>query len=286
MAMRNIRNPLEWGWDNMKVAAHGVGAASHTIHHANVGPITVRRITAQDIAESLRRGFRDFMAYRTDVVVLCLIYPIAGLVLARATAGTDLLPLLFPLASGFALIGPVAAMGLYEMSRRAERGEIVSWATAFRIARSPSFGAIFALSLVMLAIFVLWLMLAWGIYDQTLGPESPGSISQFARDVVMTPAGRMMIVVGFAVGFVFAIVSFAISVVSFPLLLDRDVGVDTAIRTSVRAVMANPGPMALWGFIVAAGLMLGSLPLFLGLIVVIPVLGHATWHLYRRTIVA
>jgi uncharacterized membrane protein len=286
MATRNIRNPLQWGWDNVKLAAHGVGAAGGTLHHARVGPISVRRIGARDIADALRRGFRDFAAYRTDVMALCLVYPLAGLVLARLIAGTDFLPLVFPLASGFALIGPVAAMGLYEMSRRAERGEVVTWATAFRVAGSPSFGAIFALTLLMLAIFVLWLVAAWTIYDNTLGPEPPASVSQFAHDVLMTDAGRSMIAIGVGVGFVFALVAFAVGVVSFPLLLDRDVGVDTAIATSVRAVMANPGPMALWGLIVAVALVVGTIPLFLGLIVVLPVLGHATWHLYRKTISA
>lgn len=284
MATRNIRNPLEWSWDNLKLAAHGVGAAGGTLHHAHDAAPAVRRIRVADIANALKRGFADFAAYRTDVIMLCIVYPVVGLVLARVATGHELLPLVFPLASGFALIGPIAAMGLYEMSRRRELGHTVTWATAFGVVRSPAFGAMFALSLILMALFLFWLLAAYAIYGATLGPEPPASVGTFVNDVFTTDAGRQMIGIGVGVGFLFALVTLAISVVSFPLLLDRDIGLDTAVRTSVRACVRNPGPMLLWGFIVALGLVLGSIPLFVGLIVVLPILGHATWHLYRKTI--
>lgn len=284
MAIRNIRNPLEWSWDNLKVAAHSVGAAGGTLHHAHDAAPVVRRIGAHDIADSIKRGFADFAAYRTDVIMLCIVYPVVGLVLARVATGHELLPLVFPLASGFALIGPVAAMGLYEMSRRRELGHTVTWATAFGVVRSPAFGAMFALSLILMALFLFWLLAAYAIYDATLGPEPPASVGSFINDVFTTNAGQKMIGIGVGVGFLFALVTLAIGVVSFPLLLDRDIGLNTAVRTSIRACVRNPGPMLLWGFIVALGLVLGSIPLFVGLIVVLPLLGHATWHLYRKTI--
>jgi uncharacterized membrane protein len=284
MATRNIRNPLEWSWDQFKLAAHGVGAASTTLHHAHDARPTVRRIGVADLGNALNRGLSDFAAYRTDVVMLCIVYPVLGLVLARLVTGYELLPLIFPLASGFALIGPIAAMGLYEMSRRREQGHTVTWATAFGVVRSPSFGAILTLSLLLMAVFLLWLVAAYAIYSFTLGPEPPVSAQAFVHDVFMTDAGREMIGIGVGVGFLFALLVLAIGVVSFPLLLDRDVGLDTAVWTSVRAVAHNPGPMLLWGLIVAAGLVIGSIPLFVGLVVVMPVLGHATWHLYRKAI--
>jgi uncharacterized membrane protein len=140
------------------------------------------------------------------------------------------------------------------------------------------------LGLLLLAIFVLWLVAAQVIYSVTLGPEPPSSITTFVRDVFMTGAGWALIVVGVGVGFLFALVVLSISVVSFPLLLDRDVGLRIAVSTSVRAVVANPVPMAVWGLIVAGGLVIGSIPLFLGLIFVLPVLGHGTWHLYRKVV--
>jgi uncharacterized membrane protein len=232
----------------------------------------------------LARGLGDFGAYRTDVIFICVIYPVVGLVLARLAFGYDMLPLLFPLASGFALVGPVAAVGLYEMSRRREQGVSITWADAFGVVSSPAFGAIAVLGLLLLAIFLLWLVAAYAIYEVTLGPEPPASIDLFIRDVFTTNAGWALIGVGVGVGFLFALLVLAISVVSFPLLLDRDVGLGTAVRTSVRAVVANPGPMAIWGLIVAGGLVIGSIPLFIGLVVVMPVLGHATWHLYRKVV--
>ncbi|MCZ6743490.1 MAG: DUF2189 domain-containing protein [Alphaproteobacteria bacterium] len=170
------------------------------------------------------------------------------------------------------------------MSRRREQGLAASWMDGFGMVRSPSFGALVMLGLVMLTIFLIWLLAAQTIYVFTLGPEPPSSITGFARDVLTTGAGWALIVVGMGVGFAFALVVLTVSVVSFPMLLDRDVGLGVAIATSVRAVAANPRPMAVWGMIVAGSLAIGSIPLLLGLIVVVPVLGHATWHLYRKLV--
>jgi uncharacterized membrane protein len=244
----------------------------------------VRRIATGELRDVLAKGLGDFSTYRTDVIFYCLIYPVAGLVLARLAAGYDMLPLIFPLASGFALIGPVAAVGLYEMSRRREQGADIAWADAFGVVRAPALGAIFVLGLVLLVIFLLWLVVAYAIYDVTLGPEPPTSIVAFVRDVLTTNAGWALIGVGMGVGFLFAVLVLTISVVSFPLLLDRDVGLYTAVLTSYRAVRANPGPIAVWGLIVAVGLVVGSIPFLLGLAIIMPVLGHATWHLYRKVV--
>jgi uncharacterized membrane protein len=246
--------------------------------------VAVRRIEVVDLRDVLARGLADFGAYRTDIIFLCIIYPIAGLVLARLAFGYDMLPLLFPLASGFALIGPIAAIGLYEMSRRREQGVDISWADAFGVVRAPAFGAIVVLGLLLLVIFLLWLAAAYGIYMATLGPEPPVSVGSFFREVFTTGAGWALIVVGVGVGFLFAVLVLTISVVSFPMLLDRDVGLYAAVATSVHAVVENPVPMAVWGLIVAGSLVIGSIPALLGLVIVMPVLGHATWHLYRKLV--
>jgi uncharacterized membrane protein len=283
-----IRNPVEWGVDQFKHAALAFESAGRvgrrTLETLHSPPPAVRRITLAELADVLRKGIDDFTASRTDVIFICVFYPLAGLVLARLAFGYQLLHLVFPLASGFALIGPFVAVGLNEMSRRREAGREVGWADALAVVRSPSFGSIVVLGVLLMGIFLLWLAAAWGIYAVTLGPAPPASIASFLRDVFTTNAGWIMIGAGIGVGFVFALLVLAISVVSFPLLLDREIGVDTAILTSIRAVMANPVPMAGWGLIVAGGLLLGSIPLFLGLIVVMPVLGHATWHLYREVV--
>src|SRR5205823_2806301 len=165
------------------------------------------------LREALARGVDDFAAFRTDVAFLCIVYPIVGLVLARLVFGYDVLPLLFPLASGFALIGPVAAVGLYEMSRRREAGLEAGWADAFGVFRSPAFGSIVLFGLLLMAIFLVWLNVAIALYDLTLGPEAPTSVAGFARDLFATAAGWTLIGVGIGVGFLFAVLVLAIGVV-------------------------------------------------------------------------
>lgn len=248
------------------------------------GP-TIRRIGTPDLFEVLSKGVADFNAKPSHLMFLTLIYPLIAFVLARASFGYDVLPLLFPLAAGFTLLGPVAAIGLYELSRRRDLGLEVGWSHAFGVLKSPSLGAIVRLAAILAAIFVVWLIVAYGIYLAIFGAETPNSIGEFANQVLFTPEGWMLILIGNAVGFLFALTVLTISVVSIPMLLDRNVGTAVAIATSVRAVLDNPVPMLLWGLIVAVGLVLGSIPFFIGLCVVLPVLGHATWHLYRHVVV-
>jgi uncharacterized membrane protein len=244
----------------------------------------VRHITPSDLWDSLKRGADDFAAMPSHALFLCVIYPIIGILLVAVTFGNAALPLAFPIAAGFALIGPIAAIGLYELSRRREAGLDSSASHAFDVLRSPSLGAIVVLSLMLMAIFLVWLSVAQAIYVANFGYHAPASAAQFVADVLTTRAGWTLIVVGCAVGFVFAVVALTLGAISFPLLLDRDVGVAVALLTSIRVVAANPFTMALWGFIVAALLIIGSIPFFLGLTVVLPLLGHATWHLYRKAV--
>ena len=250
----------------------------------NAAAPQIRKIGFADLKYALTRGLDDFLAMPSHAVFLCLIYPIIGLALARMAMGNNVLPLLFPIAAGFALVGPFAALGLYEMSRRREAGLDVSWKHALDVFRSPSIGAIAVLGLMLVAIFLVWIAVAQAIYVAYFGYTPAAAMSDFFHQVLTTPAGWGLIIVGNGVGFLFAVLALTLTVVSFPLLLDRDVGVATAILTSVRAVLANPLAMAAWGLIVAALLVIGSLPVLLGLTVVLPVLGHATWHLYRRVV--
>jgi uncharacterized membrane protein len=247
------------------------------------GPV-IRTIGLSDLTRALRLGWEDFKAVPSHAIILCAIYPVLGLVLARTVLGYSVLPLLFPLAAGFALLGPFAALGLYELSRRRERGEEASAWDAVDVLRSPSFGAMLGLGTLLLALFVTWVATAQAIYVATFGYEAAAGIPDFARRVLTTPQGWWLIVAGCGVGFLFAVVALCVSVVSFPLMLDRHAGAGDAMVTSLRAVARNPVPMAAWGLIVAVLLVLGSLPFFLGLAVVIPLLGHATWHLYREVI--
>jgi uncharacterized membrane protein len=288
--MPTIRNPIEWSGAQLASAAHAAEAVGRSVDHmrqtAHSPAPAIRKIGNADIWQSLREGFADFEAYRSDVIFLCATYALVGVVLARLAFGSDLLPLLFPMASGFAIIGPLAAVGLYEMSRLREQGVEVGWANAFDVLKAPAIGGIAALGAILIAVFLVWLLAAWAIFDATLAPSLPPAASPavFAHAVLFTAPGQAMIVMGVSVGFLFALFAMMLSVVSFPLLLDRDTGLDTAIATSFRAVMANPGPMALWGLVVAGLLVVGTALAFVGLMVAVPVLGHATWHLYRKLI--
>jgi uncharacterized membrane protein len=244
----------------------------------------IRKINVNDLKDALVAGLSDFSAMPTHAIFLCLIYPIIGLILARGILGYDILPLLFPFAAGFALVGPFAALGFYELSRRREQGLECSWQNAFDVLHSPSRGAIAALALLLLIIFCIWIAVAQSIYVATFGYQPAASIPHFLHEIFTTPAGWTLMIVGNGVGFLFAVGVLSISVISFPLLLDRDVGAVDAALTSVRTVAANPITMAAWGLVVAVLLVIGSLPFFFGLAVVVPVLGHATWHLYRKVV--
>ena len=244
----------------------------------------VRHIEIGDLYDCLRAGWEDFMAKPSHVVFIVIVYPLIGVVLAAWTSGANALPMLFPLASGFALLGPFAAIGLYEISRRRELGLDASWRHALSLRRSPALPSIAAVGAMLFAIFIAWLLAAQGLYTALLGPRPPASLAVLATQLLFSAEGWMLIVAGNAIGLLFALVVLSTTVVAFPLLIDRDPGAWVAITTSARAFAANPAPMLAWGFVVALMLVLGSLPLFAGLVVVIPVLGHATWHLYRKVV--
>ncbi|HEX4077739.1 MAG TPA: DUF2189 domain-containing protein [Rhizomicrobium sp.] len=258
--------------------------ASHV--QSGAGFPHTRHIGLSDLRLALESGIADFRDLPSFAVFLCLFYPLAGLFLGGLLLRYDVAPLLFPLVAGFALVGPFAAIGLYELSRRLELGLDTSWEHAFDVFRSPAKWSVFALGVLLTAIFIAWLLVARWLYAATLGQLAPHSIDAFVRALFTTGEGWKMIIWGNLVGLLFAVVAMSISVVSFPLLLDRHVSAPMAMLTSVRAVLDNPRTMAAWGLIVAAGLIAGSIPFLLGLAVVIPVLGHATWHLYRRVVTA
>jgi len=251
--------------------------------HASQALPKIRKISMADLRDALAKGIEDFWAVPTHAIFLSIIYPVAALVLAQLTLN-NLMHLFFPLAAGFALIGPVAALGLYELSRRRELGLDLSWTHAFGVRHSTSIGSILVLGVLLAVIFLVWVAASQAIYIANFGYAPPESIPNFLRQVFTTSEGWTLIVVGNCLGFLFALLVLITCVVSFPLLIDRDVGVAVAILTSVRVVLRNPVTMATWGLIVAGLLLIGSLPLFIGLAVVMPVLGHSTWHLYRKVV--
>lgn len=244
-----------------------------------------RRIGLSDVWDALTLGFEDFRAKPSHYVFLSLIYPISGVVLVTWSSGANMLPLIFPLVAGFALLGPFLALGLYEISRRRERGMDASWRHALAVRHSPALPSILAVGAMLMALFVAWLVFAQTLYTSLFGPEPPQSLALFIAGIFSSENGLLLVLAGNVIGFCFALVVLATTVIAFPLLLDRDVGAVAAIETSLRATLVNPLPIACWGLMVAALLVVGTIPLFVGLAVVMPILGHATWHLYRKLVV-
>jgi cytochrome c oxidase subunit II len=291
---QTIRNPVEWLSDELREVARGVGQAGRSVRHTSehlVSPqLHINRIAVGDLKEVLIKGFDDFGAYRTDIIFLIVIYPIISLVIIAASFNYELIPLLFPLASGSVIMGPFVGVFLYEMSRRRElnferhHDDNHSWANALTVMRSRNLGSIMLLGLILVGLYLIWLGVAWWLYRVLSGPQPLYSVGKFVQDLFVTETGWWLIGLGCGLGFLFAVLALVITNVSFPLLLDRQVGLATAIMTSIRAAATNPVPIAAWGLIVGAGLVIGAIPLFIGLVVVMPVLCHATWHLYRKMV--
>jgi uncharacterized membrane protein len=263
------------------MAARTIGGSTST---SSKWKVPVRRITAEDLNASLADGWRDFMEMRGDIIFLMVLYPVIGIVAATATLGGPLLPLFLPIAAGIGLLGPVVAVGFYEMARREEMGLHSNWAHFLDVRKRPSFDEMAAVSGLLLAIFGLWLFAAGALYVILFGWTQPASTSAFLSDVFTTTSGWAMIVIGAVIGVIFAAFVLVLSVVSMPMLVDCNISAGAAVRTSIRASRENPGVMLRWGIIVAVLLIAGSIPLFIGLAVVLPWLGYSTWHLYTRLV--
>jgi uncharacterized membrane protein len=246
--------------------------------------IGIRTIGLNDLWQSLKEGYDDFNATpAVGMFLAILFYLLFALLLTLVLVGGNLLHLAFPVVAGFTLIGPVVSVGLFEMSRRRERGLNVSWRSTFDFVHSGSFAPILALSVVMMLLYVAWLFTAQFLYFGIFGEDPPVSASDFVTQLVTTRRGAGLIWYGVLLGFLFAVTALAISAVAFPLLLDRPASAATAVAVSIRAV-ANLTVMAVWGVVVVGLLAAGAIVFLIGLAAVLPILGHATWHVYRKVV--
>ena len=261
--------------------------ATDTIRGRNSGSrrrIAVRQIGNADLRWSLKAGLDDFSAMRGDLLFAGVFYVLVGLIAAVVATRSALLPFLFPVVAGVGLLGPLAAVGFYELARRREDGLDSSWTHFLDVQKRPSADDIGIVAGMLLAIFALWLLVAGILWFALFGGAAPESAEQFLALVFTTPRGWMLILLGSAAGALFGWLVMATSIVAMPLLVDRDVSAAEAVSTSWRAVKANREPMLRWGMIVTALLVLGTIPLFIGLAFVLPWLGYSTWHLYTRLI--
>lgn len=244
----------------------------------------IHRINADDLHWALRRGWDDFQAKRGDLIFVSFIYPLIGLITGAIALDSKLLPYLFPIVAGISILGPVVAAGFYEIARRRDEGDDTGWAHFLDPIRPGRRGGLIAITSMLIALFLAWLLIASVIYQATLGQLRPIGVGAFLRDLLTTSEGWTLIVVGNLAGGLIAALTLVLTVVSAPMVVDRPDEPELAVRTSIRAVAANPGAIARWGAIVAGLLILGTIPLFVGLAVVLPVLGYSTWHLYTRLV--
>lgn len=247
-------------------------------------PLPVRTIDTHDISASLADAWSDFSTNRLDMIFAGLLYPAIGLAAAYAASGGALLPLLFPAIAGLSLLGPLVATGFYEIARRREDGRDAHWTHFADVLRGPARDSIVVVGAILLGLFFAWMIAGYVIYDIFMGSRLPASIGDLVHRTLTTPEGWAMMAVGNLVGLGFAILVLAVATVSLPMLVDGRGDARQAIATSLAAFRANPGMMLRWGVTVAALLVLGALPAFVGLAVVLPVLGYATWHLYTRLV--
>ena len=246
-------------------------------------PIPVRQIGNDDLRWALRQGLDDFSTFRGDIVFAGLVYTVIGLAAVVMTTSMPLMPFFFPVVAGVGLLGPVAAVGFYELAKRREAGETgLHWFNFLDVRKRASVDDMGMVAGLLLAIFLLWLIAAGVLYVALFGWATPTSISGFIGDVFTTPRGWALILIGAVIGAMFGWAVLALSVVSLPMLVDRDISAAEAVSASWRAAHANKPQMIRWGLIVLALLVLGSIPLFVGLAFVLPWLGYSTWHLYTR----
>jgi uncharacterized membrane protein len=263
---------------------------THALDPASAGTLArradpfVREITVGDVNEAWVRGMRDFQVAPIFGLAFGAFYAAAGIVIVSSATVLGLGYLVYPLAAGFALIGPFAAVGLYEVSRCLEAGMPLSWYHVLGVIVEQRNRQLAWMAFVVLFIFIVWMYQVQLLFALFVGLHSFATLKDTLSVLTTTPEGIAFLVLGNVIGALLSVIVFALTVVSIPLVLDHDIDFVTAMITSVRAVVANPAPMLGWGFTVGVLLVLASLPFFAGLIVILPILGHATWHLYRKVV--
>ena len=267
------------------MSEQGEGVVQSTGTAPRSDPV-VRAITLTDVNEAWAQGIRDFRAAPAYGLVFGGLYAVGGIIIIACVTALGLGYLAYPLAAGFALIGPFAAVGLYEVSRRREAGMVLTWRAVLGSIFEQRNSQLAWMGLVTMLFLVVWLYQVQLLVALFLGTRSFPTLHAFLVALTTTPEGLIFLFLGNAIGALLSIALFSITFVSFPLLLDRDLDFVTAMITSVRAAITSPVAAIGWAICIVVLLILASLPFFLGLVVVLPILGHTTWHLYRKIVIS
>lgn len=243
----------------------------------------VGHVSMADIRAALAAGWRDFRRAPQCGIFISAIFVLAGMFIFWELASGGEGWWVFVVALGFPLVAPFAAVGFYEISRRLEHGEKVNFAEVFQRILHERNRQIPSMAVFMILVFMFWIFAAHLVFGLFFGASAMLNITS-SFSMLLTPRGFMMLGVGTVIGAAFAFVIFATTVIGLPLIVDREIDVVSAAIVSWKAVLQNPVSMLAWALIVAVLLFLGMLPFFLGLFIVLPLLGHATWHLYRRAV--
>lgn len=247
--------------------------------------LRINPLGMSDVTAALKEGFADFRRFPAFGLFFGGIYALGGLFILVVLSLYHQPWMIIPVAIGFPLIGPFVAVGLYEVSRRHERGDPITWRSVLTEVFRQRERQLSWMAFAVLFIFWIWIYQVRLLLALFLGFKIPATLAAFVTVVTTTPQGMLFLVVGTIVGAVIATILFSLTVISMPLLLDHDLDFVTAMLTSIRTVSENMLPMLTFGIIVAVIAILALIPGFLGLFVALPILGHATWHLYRRAIV-
>jgi uncharacterized membrane protein len=259
-------------------------ANGHPAEAGNAPQLEIRNIEIADVIECIEKGVRDFAHAPKYGLFFGAVYAVGGLLIVWAAFALDYPYLAYPFIMGFALFAPFGAAGTYEISRRLENREPLSWAVVLGAVWSRAGKELAWLALVSLFTFIIWLYIAFFLFLVFYGAQMP-TLTQLFAHIFTTGYGLTFLLVGNALGAVIALFVFSFTAISPPLIVDRDVDFVTALMTSVRAVVTNPRPMLAWAVVIGADLAISFVTLFVALLVIFPVLGHTTWHLYRRLIV-
>ncbi|MEM6889206.1 MAG: DUF2189 domain-containing protein [Pseudomonadota bacterium] len=244
---------------------------------------TIKSITQADIRAALNEGLADFKRAPVYGLFFGAVFSLVGVAIAWTLYRGQASYWIFPVAAGFPLIGPFAAVGVYEVSRRLETGEDLGWWGILTAGMRQQNAQLPFFAVLTVFAFLTWIVLARVIFAVSFGTSSMTNIMT-SFEVFFSGPGLMMLLIGTIVGAALAALLFSISVIGVPLLLDQNIDVVTAIITSVQSVIENREAMIFWGAVVAGAIVVAMAPLFLGMVIVFPILGHASWHIYRKVI--